>query len=120
MTWLDDLERLEREATPAPWDAVQLYGHSDRAFLNQHGKTESIFAMETLNLVGGHAKEADADLLAALRNNTPRLLAIARAAEALLAAMEHVEMESRIESFQPLHIATAARDALRKALEGSL
>jgi hypothetical protein len=80
---LDELERLLAEATPGPWTTHSGEdGESydcwivDPAFVNVYGHID-----------GQDAKDAKA--IVALRNEAPRLLAMARAGEMLRAEVEH-------------------------------
>lgn len=89
---LDELERLEREATPGPWDlkgrclgynifaerAIDLSGGFDAV----HGLP--LFRISELDRDG----ESNLDLLIALRNAAPAMIAELRAARARIAELE--------------------------------
>jgi hypothetical protein len=83
---LEELEKLEREATIQPWASVGVQPLNERKPIGYavcHGYDW---------IAQGHCeREADADLIAAARNALPRLLATVRAAERLAeaVALEH-------------------------------
>jgi hypothetical protein len=66
--WLDELERLEREATPFPWEPVP-----------GHGVIES----PTHVVESGYRSEVNVRLIAALRNHARDLIEAARRCEEL-------------------------------------
>jgi hypothetical protein len=66
MTWIDELEALDKAATPGPHHEADDDGEGDEPCSPTH-----------------IAAQTDAELIAALRNALPRLLAAARLAEAL-------------------------------------
>jgi hypothetical protein len=66
--WLDELERLEREATPFPWEPVP-----------GHGVIES----PTHVVESGYRSEANVQLIAILRNRARDLIEAARRCEEL-------------------------------------
>jgi hypothetical protein len=78
---LEELEKLEREATIQPWASVGVQPLNERKPIGYavcHGYDW---------IAQGHCeREADADLIAAARNALPRLIATARAAERLAEA----------------------------------
>lgn len=69
---LEELERLEREATPWPWSAIPFSG----------GVTNGVHRFAHCN-IKHFPNVANAALIAAARNALPVLLRIARAARAL-------------------------------------
>jgi hypothetical protein len=73
--WLDELERLEREATPFPWEPVP-----------GHGVIES----PTHVVESGYRSEVNVRLIAALRNHARDLIEAARRCEELEAIVRRV------------------------------
>ena len=70
MSVLDDLERLEKAATPGKWKYGNVF--KDKCYANG----ELVFQERD----GWNAKQDDRDLIAASRNALPALLRLARAA----------------------------------------
>ena len=74
---LDDLERLHREATPGPWERVQLSPEG----LTWLGVTQGDNGYKYRHHIFSRTmRERDENALAAARNALPHLLAVARAA----------------------------------------
>ena len=71
MSVLDDLERLDKAATPGEWKYGNVF--KDKCYANG----ELVFQERD----GWNAKQADRDLISASRNALPALLRLARAAE---------------------------------------
>jgi hypothetical protein len=101
---LDELERLEREASAAPWsagrmDAVSYSGNGEGPFKNVYNDDprEGFHLGELVPYVVARGEgdedecRSNAALIAAARNALPRLLATVRAAERLAeaVALEH-------------------------------
>ncbi len=76
MTWLDELEKLEKAATPGPWDKIsKMDGYTAIG-------AKTLIARVFSEVFRDQATEtANANLIAGLRNAAPQLLEIARAAE---------------------------------------
>lgn len=90
---LDDLEKLEREATPGPWTwnhVDQLVGPDD---IRDYGLGPENHPTKIIETDSGvyPPSEADAALIPAMRNALPKLLAVAKAARGLrnLAEIRH-------------------------------
>lgn len=79
MSALDELERLEREATAGPWRNGTSVHRTLYGFGNADGYTIEM-------LIGMLDEPADARLIVAMRNRLPALLKVARAAEAFVRA----------------------------------
>ena len=80
MTVLDDLERLEQEATPGSW-SPGTYEGIPRIFWDRGNGTVAIATVHDLVSIG--KPDANAAFLAAARNYLPVLIDIARTAKAL-------------------------------------
>jgi hypothetical protein len=111
---LEELEKLEREATIQPWASVGVQPLNERKPIGYavcHGYDW---------IAQGHCeREADADLIAAARNALPRLIATARAAERLAEAAAKVKatalpqvMISEVASVVPSEAMQALDNAL--------
>jgi hypothetical protein len=67
---LDELKQLGAAASPAPWDAVQVFGRPDRAVVVlREPKFKDVFSNGTPLRPSPTASEADADFIAAARNH---------------------------------------------------
>jgi hypothetical protein len=108
-----ELERLEREATSAPWEFMKKYGNSEEDWIAAPGQVGKYG--ENLAVICGNSsetitiKEADAGLIVAVRNALPRLLAERRAL---------VELEAYARKVWPtseLDVLLAAIDRAREA-----
>lgn len=75
---IEEGERLEREATEAPWTGVKTFVENGRAYLCQSPQRLIFAADYNEKIQAGSAKEADADLIAFARNHLADLLASAR------------------------------------------
>ena len=82
MVDLDKLERLEREATPGPWEWNGIAIEAGRTDVLAPGESNS-FGYGTI-----HIAEEDQNLIAALRNAAPALFAELRAARGRIAELE--------------------------------
>lgn len=88
---LDELERLEREATQGPWCVESITHHSD---CGQHSiewyRLYEVYEDDPpLAALGAHPDAGhDAKLIAALRNAAPALFAELRAARKRIAELE--------------------------------
>src|SRR5690554_4441481 len=84
---LDNLERLEREATPGKWFAEVMCGDArEPTEIFASGPAHEVRGRGTVNhaRAGGNAAK-DAKLIAALRNAAPALIAELRAARERIA-----------------------------------
>lgn len=71
---INELERLEQAATPAPWTGVKTFVENSRAYLCS-SPTHLIFACDSDDrLQAGSAVENDADLIATARNALPAII----------------------------------------------
>ena len=100
MSVLDDLERLDKAATPGEWKYGNVF--KDKCYANG----ELVFQERD----GWNAKQDDRDLIAASRNALPALLRLARAAEQSVKDLNY-SSGSTIEDD-----ACCARDSLSAAL----
>jgi len=77
---LDELERLEKAATPGPWSAF-----TDEGTRRPHTNIVAVSPITACvhSLPGRSKREADVDIIAESRNALPALIATAREAEAL-------------------------------------
>lgn len=82
MVDLDELERLEREATPGPWEWNGIAIEAGRTDVLAPGESNS-FGYGTI-----HIAEEDQNLIAALRNAAPSLFAELRTLRARVAELE--------------------------------
>lgn len=80
---IDRLEALDRAATPGPWQVG--YGYTDRG-----GLYTSIEAADGVTEVLGENSPTDADaaLIAAMRNALPHLLEVAKLARQVIAELD--------------------------------
>jgi hypothetical protein len=76
---LDELERLEQEATPGPWEAFTFYGTPPQRITVKLEDSEG--SVEYAEL-GNFQSKTNTLLAAAARNALPALLRVARAAQA--------------------------------------
>jgi hypothetical protein len=81
LTWIEELERLEKAATPGSW-ATQRNEHAC-AYFGRSDVFEVGSASQRVGVALVPGSEPNARLIAALRNNASRLLAIAREVEEL-------------------------------------
>lgn len=86
---LDELERLEREATPGPWEWNGIAIEAGRTDVLAPGESNS-FGYGTI-----HIAEEDQDLIAALRNAAPTLIAELRVARKRIAEIEEENEQLR-------------------------
>lgn len=92
---IDKLERLEREATPGPWQADAVWDHEDEpteAFcvgpgheIDRRGDPRLLMDEE---VAAFRAAERDAEFMSALRNAAPALFAELRAARERIEELE--------------------------------
>lgn len=79
--WLNDLESLERDATPGPWEAA-MDGWTIRPKADETPERRGTRITTTWATGGAIEKQvADAEFIAAARNALPKLLRIAKAAK---------------------------------------
>jgi len=89
MTWVEELERLEKAATPGPW-RTSYRGDGSGSVYEGDDELGDAALLDDANCpyIRGEVRYEDGDLSVALRNNASRLLVIARAAEAYHEATE--------------------------------
>lgn len=100
-TDLDELERLEREATPGPWREC---GHDRGGCIcgqvwSEHGQSSLVLKPDCGDEVpvpDAKHKTANAALVAATRNALPALLAAARRLEQLESAMHYLAHNNNV------------------------
>ena len=132
--WLDKLEALEKAATLGPWTSTRdgnqfietdylptakPVGASRLAGVKRPWNPYALisFGFRPTEYETARFKDADADLIAAVRNSLPRLLRIVRAAEALYRSgnelqdplLQCVKVQISVSAWQEL------RDVLRDA-----
>jgi hypothetical protein len=95
VTLLDELERLEQEATPRPWHQGET-GMPDGGILLAQVDYSAAYAFIEVSDRSDDGADGvvDAALIAAMRNALPRLIAIARAAERALGIVQRATHES--------------------------
>lgn len=96
---LDELERLEKAATPAPWGEFAESGEWWVERQGEDGGAAGDFVCGTntehYSTNGPWAEQADIDLMIAARNALPGLLRVARAAREFEAAQIDVDRAGR-------------------------
>lgn len=95
---LDKLERLEREATPGPWNLkgriTGCYNIFATGIIDFSGGLEAVPGLSICRISElSRDGESDLDLLIALRNAAPALIAELRAARKRLAELESPAIE---------------------------
>lgn len=82
---LEDLEKLEREASPAPWSPNSSIVIWEDELLGMSGTGPSVCLVDEDDIFDEEVTEAqaqrDAELIAAMRNALPKLLAVVRAVQ---------------------------------------
>lgn len=97
MVDLDELERLEREATPGPWEWYGISLKAGRVEVLGPGESDS-FGYGTIDVA-----DADQDLIAAARNALPELIAELRTLRARVDEMERDLDACRVDLVEAQH-----------------
>ena len=113
---LDELARLEREATPGPW-TVDDAGHRKQDIANVVGPKQRDDNGSRWVLISDCAPVKDAALIAAMRNALPELLARVRTAEGSLAV--HARDSALVWARRWKRLAKIKRLSLRDEMESS-
>lgn len=113
---LEELEQLEKAATPGPWFTKPRPKDSDGwavsvavAFV---ARGQGVYAQPP----GGSYPAADQEFIASVRNAALALIASARAAEQMRAVVEAAKVIDELEGWQPFHKMSDALAKLRAAL----
>lgn len=103
MRLIDELEKLDREATPGPWEVDKSWSTTAISFAG----------WSKLGYMGFNvADEADAELIAKTRNALPKLVAVVRASEELACCREPIMREN----WTPQNCGSCSECQLMKAL----
>lgn len=112
MTTLDELKRLERDATPEPWETTTWDG---LLFVASVQQLQGTYVCELG--MGSDGAQRDAALIAAARNALPALLRVAGIAQEVRAALHlnGVDTEAMRESLEDIEERLAAALAALEA-----
>jgi predicted nucleotidyltransferase len=126
---IDELERLERAATPGPWGEfaesgdwwVEQRGDDGGPACNPNGSPTGFVCESNTDERGQWAKQEDIDLMIAARNALPALLRVARAARELEEILATVAADADAADVLVMrrHAARAELRAALAALEGA-
>jgi len=93
--WLDELERLEKAATPAPW-RCDYRGDGSGTVRIEEDLADALLDDAHCPYIRGEVCYEDGQLAASLRNAAARLLAVARAAQECVRASDEEDLEAAL------------------------